>query len=108
MTELEKYLAEEIALDHGDASSALPTEAITFAGPEGPHATAALGEIPPERFVADMKAGLDELAKRAPNVKLGAIGFCFGGGMTWRLVAAKDQRLAKAWTKVLEWLEAHG
>jgi carboxymethylenebutenolidase len=59
-------------------------------------ATAALGKIAPERFVADMKAGLDELQKRAPGVKLGAMGFCFGGGMTWRLVASKDPRLAAA------------
>ncbi len=60
------------------------------------NATAALGKIPPERFVADMRAGLDELARRAPGVKLGAIGFCFGGAMTWRLVASKDPRLAAA------------
>lgn len=60
------------------------------------NATAALGKVAPERFVADMKAGLDELARRAPNVKLAAIGFCFGGGMTWRLVASKDPRLAAA------------
>jgi carboxymethylenebutenolidase len=60
------------------------------------NATAALGKVAPERFVADLRAGLDELAKRAPKVKLGAIGFCFGGGMTWRLVGAKDPRLAAA------------
>lgn len=60
------------------------------------NATAALGKVAPERFVADMKAGLDELARRAPNVKLAAIGFCFGGGMTWRLVASRDPRLAAA------------
>jgi carboxymethylenebutenolidase len=60
------------------------------------NATAALGKIPPERFVADMRAGLDELSRRAPGKKLGAIGFCFGGAMTWRLVASKDPRLAAA------------
>jgi carboxymethylenebutenolidase len=60
------------------------------------NATAALGKVAPERFVADMKAGLDELAKRTPGAKLAATGFCFGGGMTWRLVAAKDARLAVA------------
>ncbi len=213
MTEVQKYLAEEIAIDHADGiitrrealrrlallgvgavaattmltactkqnastsaagadaanspaasstaagpTSAQPTEAITFAGPEGrtlqgawakaaqprgavlvihenrgltdhirnvagrfaaagwsalaidllsaeggtaslgdsANATAALGKVPPERFVADMRAGLDELAKRAPGGKLGAIGFCFGGGMVWRLIASKDPRLAAA------------
>lgn len=60
------------------------------------NATAALGKVAPERFVADMRAALDELARRAPGRKLGAIGFCFGGGMTWRLVASKDPRLAAA------------
>lgn len=60
------------------------------------NATAALGKVAPERFVADMRAGLDELARRVPGAKLGAIGFCFGGGMTWRLIASKDPRLAAA------------
>ncbi|MBX3186395.1 MAG: dienelactone hydrolase family protein [Labilithrix sp.] len=212
MTDLQKYLAEEIAVDHvdghltrrealrrlallglgaaaassmlaacanekasqpapaptgapsGDAappaapSAALPAEAITFAGPEGrtlqgswsaaakprggvlvihenkgltdhfkqlpgrfaaagyaalaidllseeggtaslgdpANATAALNKVPVERFVADMRAGLDEIARRAPGVKLGAIGFCFGGAMTWQLIASKDPRLAAA------------
>ena len=66
----------------------------TLGDPES--ATAALGKIAPERLVADVRAGLDELAKRAPGAKLGAIGFCFGGAMTWRLLAAKDPRLAAA------------
>lgn len=60
------------------------------------NATAALAKVPPERFVADMRAGLDELARRVPGKRLGAVGFCFGGAMTWRLVAAKDPRLAAA------------
>jgi carboxymethylenebutenolidase len=60
------------------------------------NATAALGKIPPERFVADMRAGLDEIAKRTPKKKLGVVGFCFGGGMTWRMVASKDARVRAA------------
>ncbi|MEU4697864.1 dienelactone hydrolase family protein [Nonomuraea dietziae] len=59
-------------------------------------ATAKLGEIPPERFVADMKAALDELAVRAPGTKLGMVGFCFGGGMTWLLLSNAEPRLAAA------------
>lgn len=78
--------------------------AIDLLSPEGgtaalgdpANATAALGAAPPERFDADMAAGLDELARRTPGKKLGAIGFCFGGAMTWRLVGAKDPRLAAA------------
>ena len=66
----------------------------TFGDPA--EATAALGKAPAERHVADLRASLDELAKRTPKVKLAAIGFCFGGGMTWRLVTTKDPRLAAA------------
>ena len=41
------------------------------------------------RFDDDMKAALTELGKRVGRRSpLGAIGFCFGGGMVWRLLAA--------------------
>jgi carboxymethylenebutenolidase len=50
----------------------------------------------PGRFVQDMQACLDELERRAPGAKLGAVGFCFGGGMMWQLIASKDPRLAAA------------
>jgi carboxymethylenebutenolidase len=59
-------------------------------------ATAALARVPPERFVADMRAGLDELARREPRARLAAIGFCFGGGQVWSLLAAGEARLAAA------------
>jgi carboxymethylenebutenolidase len=57
---------------------------------------AALSRASTERLVGDMKAGLDELARRTPDAKLGAIGFCFGGGMVWALLDAGDPRLAAA------------
>lgn len=50
----------------------------------------------PDRFVQDMQACLDELERRAPGAPIGAIGFCFGGGMTWQLIASGDSRLAAA------------
>jgi carboxymethylenebutenolidase len=59
-------------------------------------AQAALGGAPSERLVADLRAGIDELARRAPDAKLGAIGFCFGGGLTWQLLQAGEARLAAA------------
>ncbi len=57
---------------------------------------AALSRASTERLVGDMKAGLDELERRAPDAKLGVIGFCFGGGMVWALLDAGDSRLAAA------------
>jgi carboxymethylenebutenolidase len=59
-------------------------------------AMAALGAAPPSRFVADMKAGVIELRRRPPGKKVAATGFCFGGGMTWLLLASKERRLAAA------------
>jgi len=66
----------------------------TFGDPAA--ATAALGAIAPDRFIADLKSGLDELARRAPGQKLAALGFCFGGGLVWRLLVAGDPRLSAA------------
>jgi carboxymethylenebutenolidase len=59
-------------------------------------APAALANAPTERLVADLQAGIDELQRRVPGVKLGAVGFCFGGGMVWNLLQAGEQRLAAA------------
>jgi carboxymethylenebutenolidase len=59
-------------------------------------AQAALSAAPRERLVADARAGIDELERRAPGKKLGAMGFCFGGGMTWSVLAAPEPRLAAA------------
>jgi carboxymethylenebutenolidase len=50
----------------------------------------------PQRFDNDMKAAVTELAKRVPHKSINAIGFCFGGGMIWRLLAAKERRLSAA------------
>jgi carboxymethylenebutenolidase len=59
-------------------------------------ATAALNAAPPGRFIADLKAGVDELLRRVPERKPGAVGFCFGGGMVWSLLATGEPRLAAA------------
>jgi carboxymethylenebutenolidase len=59
-------------------------------------ATAALNAAPPARFVADMKAGVDELLRRVSSHKPGAVGFCFGGGMVWSLLASGEPRLGAA------------
>ena len=66
----------------------------TFSDPAA--ATAALAKADPQRLVADLRSGLDELARRAPGSNLAAVGFCFGGGLVWRLLAAGEPRLAAA------------
>jgi carboxymethylenebutenolidase len=59
-------------------------------------AMAALSQVPPERFVADMKAGVTELRRRLKDKRLAAVGFCFGGAMVWTLLASREPRLAAA------------
>ena len=55
-----------------------------------------LANTPPEQLVADLQAGIDELERRVSGAKVGAVGFCFGGGMSWNLLQAGEQRLAAA------------
>ena len=74
----------------------LSEEGGTGAFPGEAEVAAALAGIPPERFVADMKAGVTELRRRVRSKQLAAIGFCFGGGMVWRLLASGEPRLAAA------------
>jgi carboxymethylenebutenolidase len=38
-----------------------------------------------------MKAGVTELKRRLPGKKTAAMGFCFGGGMVWTLLAARSR-----------------
>ena len=59
-------------------------------------APAALSGAPTERLLADLRAGIDELQRRVPGKKVGAVGFCFGGGMVWNLLNAGEARLAAA------------
>lgn len=66
----------------------------TFSDPA--EATAALGNIPPETMIADIRSGLTELASRSPGQKLAAVGFCMGGGLVWRLLDAGAPELAAA------------
>jgi carboxymethylenebutenolidase len=74
----------------------LSQEGGTGSFPDEAAVAAALAAIPPERFDADMMAAVTELETRLPRARIGAIGFCFGGGMVWRLLAAGERRLAAA------------
>jgi carboxymethylenebutenolidase len=74
----------------------LSEEGGTGSFPGEAEVSAALAAVPPERFDADMKAAVTELKNRVPRKGVGAIGFCFGGGMVWRLLAARERRLDAA------------
>ncbi|MEV8636768.1 dienelactone hydrolase family protein [Streptosporangium sp. NPDC051023] len=78
------------------APDLLSREGGTAALGDPAQATAALGRVPQDRFAADMKAALSELERRAPGRKLGAVGFCFGGGMVWLLLSSREPRLSAA------------
>lgn len=85
----------------GSGYSALAIDLLSEEGGTGSfadefEAMAALGAAPESRLVADLKAGVTEVRRRLPGKKVAAIGFCFGGGLTWRLLAAREARLAAA------------
>ncbi|MFB1298969.1 dienelactone hydrolase family protein [Mycobacterium sp. pW049] len=66
----------------------------TFVDPA--EATAALGNRDPEDMVADLRSGIAEVQNRTPGLKVAVIGFCMGGGLVWRLLAAGTPELAAA------------
>jgi carboxymethylenebutenolidase len=68
----------------------------TSALPDEAQVQAALAAAPADQLIADLQAGIDELERRVPDKKVGAVGFCFGGGMTWNLLDAGESRLAAA------------
>jgi carboxymethylenebutenolidase len=55
-----------------------------------------LGRTPRERLLDDLRSSLDELARRAPGHKLGIVGFCFGGALTWQLLERGESRISAA------------
>lgn len=77
------YSALAVDLLSKQGGTAAVTDTSTISGILGQNATSG-------RSVEDMKASLQELQRRVPGQKLAAIGFCFGGNMTWDLLAAGD------------------
>jgi carboxymethylenebutenolidase len=98
---LSPFIASVVSRLAADGFSALAPDLLSEEGGTDSlgapaNATAALATAPETRFVADMRSGLDELARREPGARLAAIGFCFGGGQVWDLLAAGEPRLAAA------------
>jgi carboxymethylenebutenolidase len=73
---------------------ALAVDLVSREGGTAKHPTddvpAILGNAPPERHVKDFLAGLAHARTiaAAKGDRVGMTGFCFGGGMTWRIAAA--------------------
>ena len=55
-----------------------------------------LGNIPPDQFVEDFKSGWGYLQRQsfADAKRVGMTGFCFGGGVTWRVATQMPELLA--------------
>ncbi|HET7489718.1 MAG TPA: dienelactone hydrolase family protein [Acidimicrobiales bacterium] len=62
--------------------------------PDPAAAPTALSNAGTDALVADLRAGIDELQRRVPGVKVGEVGFCFGGAMSWYLLQAGEARLS--------------
>ncbi|BBY91973.1 carboxymethylenebutenolidase [Mycobacterium gallinarum] len=98
---LNDYIRSVAGRFAGIGYSALAIDLLSAQGGTGrfadpAEATAALGKLPPEEALADLKSGIDELQRRVPGKKVAAVGFCMGGGFVWRLLASGEPRLAAA------------
>src|SRR5437660_976298 len=89
MTSLQQYIAEEIAGDHVDGllTRREAMRRLALLG-VGSGAAAAL--------IADLNSGGQELQNRVPGGKIAVVGFCFGGGLVWQLLASHNARLSAA------------
>jgi carboxymethylenebutenolidase len=82
----------------GDGYAALAPDLLSRVGgtAAATDATAALGGLAEADLISDLRSGLTELGRRFPDVPQAAIGFCFGGGMVWRLLNGEPNALAAA------------
>src|SRR5262249_26270601 len=63
----------------------------TAALPDDAARSGRLGQAPPDQLLSDLGAGLDYLKTQGQvdPARLGVVGFCFGGGLTWRLATQR-------------------
>jgi carboxymethylenebutenolidase len=85
----------------GAGYSALAIDLLSEQGGTGhftdpAQAIAALAAVPHDRFIADLNSGLDELQNRVPGGKIAVVGFCFGGGLVWQLLASGAPHVSAA------------
>jgi len=85
----------------GAGYSALAVDLLSEEGgtghfPDPAQATAALCAVKPDRFITDLNSSVAELQSRVPGRKIAVVGFCFGGGLVWQLLAAGAPALSAA------------
>jgi carboxymethylenebutenolidase len=85
----------------GAGYSALAIDLLSEEGGTGhftdpAQATAALAAVAHDRFIADLNSGVEELQTRVPGRKIAVVGFCFGGGLVWQLLAAGTPHFSAA------------
>lgn len=85
----------------GAGYSALAVDLLSEEGGTGyfadpAQATAALGAVPPDRFVTDLNSSTAELQSLVPGKKVAVVGFCFGGGLVWQLLASGEPAFSAA------------
>lgn len=93
-----RSVAERFA---GAGYSALAIDLLSEEGGTGAFsdpakATAALAAAPVDRLVDDLGSGIQQLQNRVPGGKIAVVGFCFGGGLVWQLLASHNTRLSAA------------
>ncbi len=85
----------------GAGYSALAVDLLSEEGGSGKftdpaRAAAALAQVAPERFTADLRSAVAELQRRILDRKVAAVGFCFGGGLVWQLLGSGEPHLSAA------------
>ncbi len=85
----------------GAGYSALAVDLLSEQGGSGEfadpaQAAAALAQVAPERFTADLKSAVTELQRRVQDRRAAAVGFCFGGGLVWQLLGSAEPQLSAA------------
>jgi carboxymethylenebutenolidase len=96
---LTPHISDVVGRFAGAGYAALGVDLLSGPGspPTDPtQAPMALAALPPTNVIASMRAGVVELGRRAPGVKIGAVGFGFGAGALWRLLGAGDPTLSAA------------
>jgi carboxymethylenebutenolidase len=100
---LTPHFADVVGRFAGAGYAALSVDLLSGSGGSGSTAGQSPGQIamamaavPQDKVLADMRAGVVELGRRAPGVKVGAVAFGFGAGALWQLLGAGDSVLAAA------------